>query len=74
MNAKPIFDWAKAHGESKIVDRILVRLLPDLLSAQLKVTSDSLDKMAEFDVSEELYQKIQAIAEELSEKKFPLEG
>ena len=65
MNAKPVFKWAKQNGETKIIDRILVRLLPELIKHDLQVTSGSICEMSELDVSDELFDKIKSMAEEL---------
>lgn len=65
MNAKPIFEWAFQHGETKIIERILVRLLPDLIDEKVQVTAESLLTMPALNVSEELYKKIQLVAEEM---------
>ncbi len=65
MDAKPIFEWAHQNGESKIVDRILVRVLPDLMHENIKVTSETIHEMTNFDVPQALFEKIKMVAEEM---------
>lgn len=65
MDAKPIIEWAKAQGEARVVERLLVKLLPDLLEHDIEVTAESLNTLSRFDVPETLYNKIQITAEQI---------
>lgn len=62
---KPLMLWAKANGEAKIVDRILVKLLPDLVKANQQVTADMLDHQSVIEIPIELYERMRSIAEDL---------
>jgi hypothetical protein len=62
---KPLMAWAKANSEAKIVDRILVKLLPVLVKNGLTLTIDQLETQERLEVSEELYAQIQAVTEAL---------
>ncbi|MBN2866240.1 MAG: hypothetical protein JXK16_09560 [Thiotrichales bacterium] len=62
---KPIYSWAVAHGESRIIDRILVRMLPELLKSEQKLTSQTLEQASTVMVSESLYAHFLNVAEEL---------
>lgn len=70
MNVKPVIDWAKANGEARVVERLLVKLLPDLMKHDMKITAQSLADIESFDVPETLYKKIQTVAEELVGKEY----
>ncbi len=65
-DVKPIFTCAKANGEAKIVDRILVRILPELIKHGQKMTSDSIDQAVTLEVPNELYQHIRGVAQALT--------
>ena len=62
---KPVLIWAKANGESKIVDRILLKLLPALLKYNQKITAEMVENSAELFVDESLYYLVKKTAEEL---------
>ncbi len=64
-NIKPLFDWAKANGESKIVDRILLILLPELLKYNQKMTADMVENAEELLVEESLYALVKQTAENI---------
>lgn len=70
MDVKPIIDWAQANGEAKVVERLLVKLLPDLMEHDMQVTAQSFVESDTFDVPESLYKKIQTVAEELVGKDY----
>lgn len=61
----PLIHWAKAHGEAKIADRILVKLLPELLQAKQQITAEMLETESVIQVPEALFERIQLLAEEL---------
>ncbi len=62
---KPVLIWAKANGESKIVDRILLKLLPALLKYNQKITAEMVENSVELFVDESLYDLVKKTAEEL---------
>lgn len=64
-NLKSVVVWAKQNGEAKIIDRILLKMLPKLLEKDEKFTSEMLDQMAEIWVDKVLYDQFVAVAEEL---------
>jgi tRNA-dihydrouridine synthase len=61
----PLITWAKANGEAKIVDRIFVKLLPELLQANQLITTEMIETESVIHVPEALYQRIQSVAESL---------
>jgi len=65
-DAKYIFSCALANGEAKIVDRILVRILPELMKHNQKMTSDSIFQAESIEVSDELYEYIKSVAQEMT--------
>jgi len=69
-NIKIIFDWAKEHGDAKVIDRILVSLLPELLKNNIKLTSETIELSKTIEVSDELYESIKAKSEELVGSSF----
>lgn len=71
QNVKPVFNWARAHGESRIVDRILLRLLPEMLKHDRKLTAEMVDGQECIEVPLELYERIKSTAEELVGKTYP---
>jgi hypothetical protein len=64
-DAKHIFLCAMAHSESMIVDRILVRVLPELMAHGQMLTTETIDHTEHIWVPEALYEHIRAVAEEL---------
>lgn len=64
-NLKSVVYWAKQNGEAKIIDRILLKMLPQLLEKNEKLTSDMFDETGEVLVDDLLYDQFVAIAEEL---------
>jgi len=65
-DAKHIFSCALTNGEAKIVDRILVRILPELMKYNQKMTSDSILQAESIEVSDELYEYIKSVAQEMT--------
>jgi len=70
QDVKPVFTWAKANGETKIVDRILIRLLPEMVKLDHKITAEMVDESASVPVPESLHAQILAAAEEMVGKPF----
>lgn len=64
-NLKSVVRWAKQNGEAKIIDRVLLKMLPKLLEKDEKLTSDMLDQQDEVWVEDVIYDQFVAIAEEL---------
>ncbi len=64
-NIKPLFDWAKARSETKVVDRILLKLLPELLKYNQKMTVEIIENTSELFVDDSLYDLIKQTAEDL---------
>lgn len=62
---KPIFDWAVKNGESKIVDRILVKTIPQFLKANYMINLENIDSSSTIEVSSALYETVKNMAEEL---------
>jgi hypothetical protein len=70
-NVLPLFVWANAHGEAKIIDRILIKVLPDLLKHNCKITPEQVENSQELNIPESLYTEICVVAEELIGKRYP---
>ncbi|WP_127471389.1 hypothetical protein [Thiomicrorhabdus aquaedulcis] len=69
-NIVPILRWAQANGEAKIIDRILVTLLPQFLNAGLKLTPEDITNAQVIDVPAELYQQVLSTAQDLVGQSF----
>ena len=67
---KPILNWAVANGEAKIIDRILMKLLPHFLKNGLKITEKTIIDSNTLEVSSELYILVKNTAEELVGSSF----
>ena len=67
---KPILNWAVANGEAKIIDRILMKLLPQFIKIGLKVTEKTINDSKILEVPSELYSLVQRTAEELVGSSF----
>ena len=64
-NAKDIFVWAMQNGETKIADRILVKLMPQLVKFGCTLTASDIEAEESIMVPGELYELIKITAEEL---------
>ena len=64
-NIKPIFEWAKLNGDATINDRIVVKLLPQLVKHNFKITPELVESSEMVEVSSELYELIKNTAQEL---------
>lgn len=69
-DVKPIFDWAKTNGDANIYDRILMKVMPQLLKENIKITSNTINESVTIEVSSELYNLITDKAQELINKNF----
>jgi hypothetical protein len=63
---KPLFDRAIAHSEVMIVERILVRVLPELLQHGQIRTAESIEQADASAVPYALYEQIRNVAEDLT--------
>lgn len=64
-DVKPVFVWAIGNGEAKIVDRILVRILPQLLKSNANITTSSIEESEAIEVAGDIYELVKQTAEEL---------
>ncbi len=62
---KPILNWAQQNGEAKIIDRVLLRLLPVFIKNEMKMTDEMIESCNEILVKEEIYKLIKKTVEEL---------
>jgi hypothetical protein len=67
---KPLFLWAKEKGDANIYDRIIMKVLPQLLQENIQLTSDLVEESNEVLVSDELYSLLQIKTEELIGAKY----
>ena len=65
MDIKPLLNWAVANGEAKIIDRILMKLLPQFIKEGHQITETIINESKTLEVSEELYKLVKIQAEEL---------
>lgn len=73
-NVLDVLSWAERNGEAKIVDRILVKIMPQLLKNNLQLTSVSLKQMDSLEVSHELYELIKKTAEDTVGQSYTAQG
>ncbi len=64
-NIKPLFIWAKQRGDANIIDRILVKIIPQLLKDNIKITSNEIENLNEILVSKEIYDLVLSTAQNL---------
>lgn len=69
-NLKPVFEWAKANGDANIYDRILIKIMPELLKNKMNLTSESINEAESIEVDTELYNYIVEKTEDLLSMKF----
>lgn len=69
-DVKPLFEWAVVNGDSKIIDRILVKTLPQLVKSGCELTTSSIENSSKVDVPSELYETIKLVTEELVGSSF----
>jgi len=65
-DVKPIFTCAISKSEAKIVERILVNVLPDLMAHHVNITPDMIESESEIMVPEALFLSIIKAAENLT--------
>ncbi len=64
-NIKPIFEWAKSNGDAAIIDRIMIKLLPEFIKYNFKITVQEISSSETIEVSDELYDLVENTAQEL---------
>ncbi len=64
-NIKPIFEWAIQNGDASITDRIVIKLLPQFIKHNFKITSQQITTDKTIEVSDELYELIKSTTQEL---------
>lgn len=64
-DAKHIFSCAAACSEAMIVDRILIRVMPELMKYDRRLTADGIKAAREILVPADLYAYIRSVAEDL---------
>lgn len=69
-----LLKWAREHGEAKIIDRILIKLMPDFLHYNCPITAEELNTQEYFNVPASLYEKIQKSAEEIVGTSYTKQG
>ncbi len=69
-NIKPIFQWAKQNADATIIDRIVIKLLPQLIKHNCKITPQSIESSEHIEVSQEIYELIVKTAQELVGSSF----
>jgi hypothetical protein len=52
---KELCDWAKEHGDAAICDRVLVKIMPQLLKEESYLTKEEIQNAKTLKVSETLY-------------------
>ena len=71
---KPLLIWAKANGESKVIDRILIKTLPELIKQGYKITPADIDTHASIEIPTALFEQLQKHAEDIVGAAYPVEG
>lgn len=64
-NVKHIFSCAEAYSEAMVIDRILVRVLPELVKYDQRLTADNIKADEQIWIPDDLYTHIREVAEEL---------
>lgn len=62
---KPIFQWANQYGDANINDRILVKIIPQLLKNKINLTDEIINTSDTIEVNIDIYDLIQLKAQEL---------
>ncbi|WP_321277491.1 hypothetical protein [Thiomicrorhabdus indica] len=63
-NITPVFQWAINNGESKIIERILLKLAPELIRADKQISPGDIERGEPIELEPELFNKIKLLAEE----------
>lgn len=62
-----VFRWAHERGDANIIDRIIVRALPELLKSGIQLSAEDIAHSDSIMVSDDLYERIEVVAESLIE-------
>ena len=62
---KPLINWAKENGEDFTLLRLLIKSLPELVSFNVKTTTDWIENQQVFEIPDDLYQRLKVVAEAL---------
>jgi hypothetical protein len=62
---KPVFRWAKENGDANIYDRIIMKVMPQLLDEGIKLTSETIESQEKIIISNELFDLILEKTQEL---------
>ncbi len=68
-DVKHIFSCAAACSETMIIDRILIRVMPELMKHDQRLTADGIKAAREVLVPVDLYAYIRSVAEDLVGRK-----
>jgi len=69
-DVKPLFNWAKQHGDANIYDRILMKVMPQLVEHDYKLTSQSIERSESIEIPQALYDLIVKKTQELIGKSY----
>lgn len=69
-NIKPLFTWAKKNADANINDRILIKVMPQLLKENIQITSKIINSSDSLEIPEKLYDLVVQKAEELVGVKY----
>lgn len=65
-DAKPVFMWAREHGDTRIIERILVKILPSLIEQNLRLTVEQVETVKTLMLPADLVKMISKVAKELT--------
>jgi hypothetical protein len=69
-DVKPLFEWAKQNGDANIYDRILMKVMPQLLKEKIELTSENIESSNVIEVPDELYTLLLSKTQELVGKDY----
>lgn len=61
----PIFKWANEHGDANINDRIIIKVIPQLLKKNISLTHEIIESSETINVSQEIYDLVLKVSQEL---------
>jgi len=70
----PLFNWARQNGEAKVIDRILVKLMPEFIRHNCQITAEDISQKERLDVPSSLYINIKKSAEDIIGTAFTEKG
>ncbi|MCB1143396.1 MAG: hypothetical protein H7A24_08420 [Leptospiraceae bacterium] len=71
IDIKPILIWAKQNGDTAIIERILVKLLPQLMKEGIRLTAKEAELAGSIPVSQNMYSDVKQVAETFVGQSFP---